>query len=79
MLLTASQIQWTADCTKALKSMKERGDKKGLRSMKKKQASWLLIDCQIIRDIRHAYTDALTNTDKWMNVRTNGRTANGVD
>jgi dynein heavy chain len=41
MLITASQIQWTADCTKALKSMKERGDKKGLRSMKKKQVAML--------------------------------------
>lgn len=37
MLITSSQIQWTADCTKALKTMKERGDKKGLKSMKKKQ------------------------------------------
>ncbi len=33
MLVTASQIQWTADCGKAL----DRGDKKGLKSLKKKQ------------------------------------------
>lgn len=33
MLITASQMQWTADCEKAL----DRGDKKGLKSLKKKQ------------------------------------------
>ena len=33
MLITSSQIQWTADCEKAL----GRGDKKGLKSLKKKQ------------------------------------------
>ena len=33
MLITSSQIQWTADCEKAL----DRGDKKGLKSLKKKQ------------------------------------------
>jgi len=33
MLITASQIQWTADCEKAL----DRGDKKGLKSLRKKQ------------------------------------------
>lgn len=33
MLISASQIQWTADCEKAL----DRGDKKGLKSLKKKQ------------------------------------------
>lgn len=33
MLITASQIQWTTDCEKAL----DRGDKKGLKSLKKKQ------------------------------------------
>ena len=35
VLITASQIQWTADCEKAL----DRGDKKGLKSLKKKQVS----------------------------------------
>lgn len=35
MLITASQMQWTADCEKAL----DRGDKKGLKSLKKKQVS----------------------------------------
>lgn len=33
MLITSSQIQWTSDCEKAL----GRGDKKGLKSLKKKQ------------------------------------------
>ena len=37
MLITASQIQWTADCEKAL----DRGDKKGLKSIKKKQNQML--------------------------------------
>lgn len=36
-VVTASQIQWTADCTKALSIVKERGDKKALKSIKKKQ------------------------------------------
>ena len=35
VLITASQMQWTADCEKAL----DRGDKKGLKSLKKKQVS----------------------------------------
>lgn len=30
-------MQWTSDCTKALASTKERGDKKALKSLKKKQ------------------------------------------
>ena len=34
-------MQWTSDCTKALASTKERGDKKALKSLKKKQASLL--------------------------------------
>ena len=33
MVISASQIQWTADCEKAL----DKGDKKGLKSLKKKQ------------------------------------------
>lgn len=39
MCITASQIQWTADVTKALGLTKERGDKKALKSLKKKQVS----------------------------------------
>jgi dynein heavy chain len=35
VIITASQIQWTADCEKAL----DRGDKKGLKSIRKKQTS----------------------------------------
>ena len=36
MLITASQIQWTADSEKALC----KGDKKGLKSLKKKQVKF---------------------------------------
>lgn len=39
MCITASQIQWTADVTKALGQVKERGDQKALKSLKKKQVS----------------------------------------
>lgn len=37
MLITASQIQWTTNVTKALVASKERGDNSSLRSIKKKQ------------------------------------------
>lgn len=39
MVITASQIQWTSDVTKALASCKERGNRSALKSMKKKQVS----------------------------------------
>ena len=45
MLITASQIQWTADCEKAL----DRGDKKGLKSIKKKQNQMLDKFTEVIR------------------------------
>uniref|UniRef100_A0A8C9P5P1 Dynein axonemal heavy chain 2 n=1 Tax=Spermophilus dauricus TaxID=99837 RepID=A0A8C9P5P1_SPEDA len=41
MVITASQIQWTADVTKCLLTAKDRGDKKILKVMKKKQVSIL--------------------------------------
>ncbi|XP_032178404.1 dynein heavy chain 2, axonemal isoform X10 [Mustela erminea] len=41
VVITASQIQWTADVTKCLLTAKERGDKKILKVMKKKQVSVL--------------------------------------
>uniref|UniRef100_A0ABM5EJD6 Dynein axonemal heavy chain 2 isoform X2 n=1 Tax=Pogona vitticeps TaxID=103695 RepID=A0ABM5EJD6_9SAUR len=41
MVITASQIQWTADVSKCLATCKERGDKKYLKVMKKKQVSML--------------------------------------
>ncbi|CAL1538804.1 unnamed protein product [Lymnaea stagnalis] len=41
MCITAGQIQWTQDVTKALAITKERGDKKALKSMKKKQVIML--------------------------------------
>lgn len=37
MLITASQIQWTTDVTKALMTNKERDDCSALKSLKKKQ------------------------------------------
>uniref|UniRef100_A0A8D0HGT5 Dynein axonemal heavy chain 2 n=1 Tax=Sphenodon punctatus TaxID=8508 RepID=A0A8D0HGT5_SPHPU len=41
LVITASQIQWTQDVTKCLATCKERGDKKYLKAMKKKQVSML--------------------------------------
>ncbi|XP_042320298.1 dynein axonemal heavy chain 2-like [Sceloporus undulatus] len=41
MVITASQIQWTADVSKCLVTCKDRGDKKYLKTMKKKQVSML--------------------------------------
>ena len=38
LTITSSQMQWTSDCTKALAITKERGDKKALKNLKKKQA-----------------------------------------
>ncbi|KAK1890151.1 Dynein heavy chain 2 axonemal, partial [Dissostichus eleginoides] len=49
MLITASQIQWTIDVTKALFTCKERGDKSSLKSMKKKQVSMLHCYSELIR------------------------------
>lgn len=43
MVITASQIQWTADVTKCLLTAKERGDKKILKVMKKKQVGTLQV------------------------------------
>ncbi|XP_065175861.1 dynein axonemal heavy chain 2-like isoform X2 [Sycon ciliatum] len=40
-LITSSQIQWTADVTKALASTREKGDKKSLKLMKKAQIAML--------------------------------------
>nr|XP_055054184.1 LOW QUALITY PROTEIN: dynein axonemal heavy chain 2 [Misgurnus anguillicaudatus] len=41
MVITASQIQWTADVTRALINCKETTDKAALKSLKKKQVSML--------------------------------------
>ena len=41
MCITASQIQWTTDTTKALGLTKERGDQRALKSLKKKQVAML--------------------------------------
>ncbi|XP_033636218.1 dynein heavy chain 2, axonemal-like isoform X2 [Asterias rubens] len=49
MLITSSQMQWTADVTKALFTTKERGDKKALKSMKKKQISMLNKFSEMVR------------------------------
>jgi dynein heavy chain len=45
LCITASQIQWTADCEKAL----DKGDKKALRSLKKKQVQMLESFSQAVR------------------------------
>ncbi|XP_065644391.1 dynein axonemal heavy chain 2 isoform X2 [Hydra vulgaris] len=37
LIIIASQIQWTADCSKALLGMKDREDKKTLKNLRKKQ------------------------------------------
>lgn len=37
LCITASQMQWTADCTRALLQVKARSDKKPLKSLKRKQ------------------------------------------
>ncbi|XP_071951094.1 dynein axonemal heavy chain 2-like isoform X2 [Antedon mediterranea] len=49
MTITSSQMQWTADCTKALAMTKERGEKKFLKNMKKKQVSVLNKYSEMIR------------------------------
>ena len=49
MCISASQIQWTADTTKALGLTKERGDKKALKSLKKKQVAMLNKFSEMIR------------------------------
>ncbi|XP_052234681.1 dynein axonemal heavy chain 2-like isoform X14 [Dreissena polymorpha] len=41
LCITSSQIQWTFDVGKALNTTKERGDKRALKTMKKKQISML--------------------------------------
>jgi dynein heavy chain len=43
LCITASQMQWTADCTRALQQVKARQDKKPLKSLKKKQVFHLKI------------------------------------
>ncbi|XP_013412698.1 dynein heavy chain 2, axonemal [Lingula anatina] len=49
MCITSSQMQWTQDVTKALATSKERGDKKALKSLKKKQVSMLSKFSEAIR------------------------------
>uniref|UniRef100_UPI0037E8313A dynein axonemal heavy chain 2 n=1 Tax=Semicossyphus pulcher TaxID=241346 RepID=UPI0037E8313A len=49
MLITARQIQWTADVTKSLTTSQESSDKSSLKSMKKKQVSMLQKDSETIR------------------------------
>ncbi len=44
MLITASQIQWTTDVTRALMTSKERADKAALKSLKKKQVRGTVTD-----------------------------------
>ncbi|CAN9505279.1 unnamed protein product [Ophioblennius macclurei] len=50
MLITAGQIKWTTDVTKALNISKERADKASLRLLKKKQMRMLDSYSEMIRD-----------------------------
>uniref|UniRef100_A0A672FP66 Dynein axonemal heavy chain 2 n=1 Tax=Salarias fasciatus TaxID=181472 RepID=A0A672FP66_SALFA len=50
MLITASQIKWTTDVTRALNLSKERADKASLRVLKKKQVRMLECYSDMIRD-----------------------------
>lgn len=58
MVITASQIQWTADVTKCLMTAKERGDKKILKVMKKKQVG-------NSREVELGLELALQGRDSW--------------
>ena len=49
LTLTSSLIQWTSDCTKALQQVKERGEKRPLKSLKKKQVSLLEKYSEMVR------------------------------
>ncbi|EDV25795.1 uncharacterized protein TRIADDRAFT_23475 [Trichoplax adhaerens] len=49
LVIVASQMQWTADVTKALNSVKDSGEKKALKSLKKKQISMLNKFSEMIR------------------------------
>eukprot|EP00794_Sanderia_malayensis_P010712 gene10712-11859_t len=49
LLITSDQIQWTADCTKALSATKDKQDKKPLKVLRKKQVSMLGKMSDIIR------------------------------
>ena len=49
MCISASQIQWTGDVTKALGLVKDRGDQKPLKSLKKKQIAMLTKFSEAIR------------------------------
>lgn len=53
MCITASQIQWTADVTKALGIAKERGDQKALKSLKKKQVKLEIFSLSEIKYSAH--------------------------
>ncbi|XP_069015317.1 dynein axonemal heavy chain 2 [Embiotoca jacksoni] len=49
MVITASQIQWTANVTKSLIACKERGDKSAFKSIKNKQVAMLQCYSDAIR------------------------------
>ncbi|XP_055012614.1 dynein axonemal heavy chain 2 [Boleophthalmus pectinirostris] len=49
MIITSSQIQWTADVTEALITEKKQADKSSLKSMKRKQVSMLQSYSELIR------------------------------
>lgn len=49
MVITASQIQWTTNVTKALLTCNERGDNAALKSLKKKQVHFSIPDPKHVR------------------------------
>lgn len=52
LVLTVSQMSWTADCVKAMNN-KEKGGRKGLKSMKKKQVSLLNKLTEAVRAVKN--------------------------
>ncbi|XP_051799543.1 dynein axonemal heavy chain 2 isoform X2 [Acanthochromis polyacanthus] len=50
MLITASQIKWTSDVTRALMRCQENGDKSSLESVKRKQVDMLQCYSEMIRN-----------------------------
>ncbi|XP_054907024.1 dynein axonemal heavy chain 2 isoform X1 [Poeciliopsis prolifica] len=50
IVITASQIKWTSEVTRALNISKDRGNKSSLKSLKKKQVAMLQSYSQMIRE-----------------------------
>lgn len=55
MCITASQIQWTADVTKALGLTKDRGDQRAIKSLKKKQVIAHFVVFEVVSKLKVIY------------------------